>query len=114
VVVGEAAAVSEKLGVLLNNLDEVEVEALPESLPENIEVNVASLAQVGDQITVADLKAPEGVAILTDEAQVVVRIGELAAEEPEEPVEGEAQMPEVIGEDKAAEGEEAAEESEEK
>lgn len=114
VVVGEPSAVTEKLGVLLNNLDEVEVEALPEALPENIEVSVAHLAQVGDQITVSDLKAPAGVTILTDEAQVVARIGELAAEEPEEPTEAEAQMPEVIGEDKTSEGEEAAEGTDEK
>lgn len=109
VINGEAAAVTEKLGVLLTNLDEVEVEALPEALPENIQVDVASLAQVGDQITVADLQAPEGVTILTDDSQVVARIGELAAEEPEEPAEGEAQMPEVIGEKPA---EEAAEDEE--
>jgi large subunit ribosomal protein L25 len=107
VVIGEPVAVTEKLGILLNSLDEIEVEALPEALPENIEVNVAELAAVGDQITVADLKAPEGVTVLTDESQVVARIGELAAEE-EEPVVDEAAMPEVIGEKEAAEGEEAA------
>lgn len=113
IIVGEPAAVAEKLGVLLNSLDEVEVEALPEALPENIEVQVEKLAQVGDQVTVADLKAPAGVTILTDEAQVIARIGELAAEEVEVVAE-EAQMPEVIGAKPAAEGEEAAAAPEEK
>ena len=113
IIMGEPAAVAEKLGVLLNSLDEVEVEALPEALPENIEVQVEKLAQVGDQVTVADLKAPAGVTILTDEAQVIARIGELAAEEVEVVAE-EAQMPEVIGAKPAAEGEEAAAAPEEK
>ncbi len=112
-IVGEPTAVTEKLGVLLASLDEVEVEALPEALPENIQVDVAALAAVGDQITIADLKAPEGVTILTDEAQVIARIGELAAEEPEEPTADEGQLPEVIGEDKAAEGEDGAAEDKE-
>src|SRR5258706_14100522 len=35
VLTGEPAAVTEKLGLLLQNLDEVEVEALPTDLPEN-------------------------------------------------------------------------------
>jgi large subunit ribosomal protein L25 len=108
VVTGEPKAVSEKLGVLLTPLSEVEVEALPEALPENIEVNVESLANLDEQITIADLKAPDGVTILTQADQVVARIGEMMKEEEVQPTE-EAQMPEVIGEaEKAAEGEEPA------
>ena len=55
-------------------ITEVEVEALPESLPENIEVNIEHLALVDDQVTVGDIKAPQGVTILTDSGQVVVKI----------------------------------------
>lgn len=89
VLAGEAQAVTEKLGVLIQNLSEVEVEALPDKLPENIEVNIEDLAEVGDQITVADLKVADEVTITTDPAQTVVRITEVPAEpEPEEPAEG--------------------------
>lgn len=80
-VIGEPKAVVDKIGLLMNITDEVEVEALPENLPENIEVNVEHLAAIDDQVTVADLKAPEGVEILTDKEQVVSKIGELITKE---------------------------------
>lgn len=78
---GVARAVAEKLGVLLQTLSEVEVEALPDRIPENIEANVESLAKLGDGITVGDLKTGEGVAILTDPGVTIARIAELAKEE---------------------------------
>jgi len=53
---GEPKAVSDKLGLLLQPLSEVEVEALPADLPEFIEVNVESLADVNDQMAVSTLK----------------------------------------------------------
>lgn len=84
VVTGEPKAVSEKLGILLQQISEVEVEALPADLPENIEVAVENLAAVGDQITVDDLKAPTGVEVLTDPNQVVVKIDELVSKEAQE------------------------------
>lgn len=107
--VGEPKAVTEKVGVLLTPFDEIEIEALPEAIPDKIEANIEHLAEVGDQFTVADLKAPEGVAIIEDATTVLAQIGELAQEEPEEAPEGEATMPEVIGEKEKAEA--ATEES---
>ncbi|MGH7204074.1 MAG: 50S ribosomal protein L25 [Candidatus Levyibacteriota bacterium] len=83
VLVGEAKAVTDKVGLLLQNLSDVEVESLPDSLPENVEINVEHLAEIGDQITVADLKTPEGVEVLTDPAQTVAKVNELVVEEPE-------------------------------
>lgn len=83
VLIGEAQAVAEKAGMLLQTLNDVEVEALPEKLPENIEVSVEHLATVGESLTVADLKAPEGVTILSEEAQTIAKIAELVAPEPE-------------------------------
>lgn len=84
VVVGEAVAVTEKIGLQLQSLSEVEVEALPEDLPENIEVPVEHLAAIDEQITVGNLKAPKGVTILTDANQTVVKIEELVSEEAKE------------------------------
>lgn len=83
VTLNEAKAVTDKLGILLQPLSEVEVEALPEDLPEKIEVDVASLSAVDEQITVSDLKLPKGVEILTDSSQVVVKIAELVTKEAE-------------------------------
>ena len=116
VLTGEPLAVTEKLGILLQTQNEVEIEALPEALPENIEVDVAHLAQVDDQVLVSDLKAPEGVEILTDAGQTVAKIGELVVEEPEpeEPAEGEegAESETTDEGEKSDEGEKAEEDSE--
>lgn len=94
---GEPKAVTEKIGTLIQPLSEIEVEALPTELPEKIEINVEPLAAIDDQITVADVKTPEGVTVLTDAGQVIVKIDELAAPEPE-----------PVVEETAAEGEEGA------
>ena len=83
-VVGVPKAETEKVGLLMNIISEVEVEALPEDLPEHIDVNVESLAAVDEQITVADLKVPQGVTILTEPEQVVAKIGELVSKEAQE------------------------------
>lgn len=108
VIIGEPKAVTEKAGVLLTPLSEIEVEALPAELPDSIEVDVASLAVLDEQITVGDLKIQEGVNILTEKEQVVARIGEMMKEEVVEPAE-ETQLPEVIGEkEKEAQGETAS------
>lgn len=87
---GEAKAVTDTVGLLLQTLNEVEVEALPTDLPESVEINVTNLAAVGDQVKVSDIKKITGVDILTDAEQVVANIGELVAPEKEEPVEEEA------------------------
>lgn len=81
VFVGEPIAVTNKIGILLEQLSEIEVEALPTDLPENIEVNVEKLANVDEQITVADIKVPTGVTVLSDTNQVVAKIGELITKE---------------------------------
>lgn len=106
---GEAQAVSDKAGVMLQSLSEVEVEALPDKLPDSIEVPVESLAAVGDQITVADLKVADEVTVTTDPSQTVVKIAELTVEEPEpeEAPEGEevAEAAEGEAKEENAEGE---------
>lgn len=86
VAVGESKAVLDKVGLLEQPLSEIEVEALPTDLPEKIEVNVENLAQVNDQIIVSDVKAPEGVTILTETSQLVFKIGELVTKAMEEQI----------------------------
>lgn len=105
-IIGEPKAVVDKIGLLMNILSEVEVEALPEELPEKIDVNVEHLASIDDQITVADLKAPVGVEVLTDPAQIVSKIGELITKEAAEEAAAEAAAAEAAKEESAtAEGE---------
>lgn len=111
---GEPKAVSEKIGLLMTPVSEVEIEALPDALPEKIEVPVENLAEVGQSITIADLKVPQGVEILNEKEQVVANISELISKEAEELAQEEAAEAEAAkeeaGEEAAAEGEEKKEE----
>ncbi len=109
VTVNEAKAVTEKIGILMQVLNEVEVEALPTELLEKIELNVENLAQIDEQIVVGELKVAENVQILTDPTQVVVKIGELVSKEAQEQAAEEAaKAEEAKAEAKAEEGEEQA------
>jgi large subunit ribosomal protein L25 len=104
VLVGEARAVREKVGVLLQTISEIEIEALPDKLPEHIEVNVEGLGEIGAGITVEDLKVGEGVEVLTDAAVIIARIAEPAKEEPvEAPTEAGASENAPATEEKGAE-----------
>lgn len=123
--VGEPKAVTDKLGVLLSQLNELEVEALPTDLPEKIEVNVENLAVVNDEIKVNQIKAPAGVEILNDPELTAFKIGELVTKEVEEEAAAEEAAAEAAAEETAestegvertegAEGEEPKAEGEKK
>ncbi len=80
--VGESPAV--KAGAnLVKVMHELEIEADPANLPHEIEVDITSLAAVGDQIHVSDLVIPHGVTVKADAEEVVALIQEVV-EEPEE------------------------------
>jgi large subunit ribosomal protein L25 len=82
-------------GVLDQPLREVVVSALPDALPDHLEADVTELA-IGDSITVSDLTAPEGVAIVSDPEIVVASVvapSAIVVEEPEELEEGEEEEP---------------------
>jgi len=102
-IIGDAPAVTQKIGVLIQPLTEVEVEALPTDLPEKLTVSVAKLEKIDDSVTVKDLKPLTGVKILTSENQVLAIIEALAKEEVVTPPAAEAAPAE--GEAKLAEGE---------
>ena len=109
--VGEPKAVTDKIGVLLQSLSEVEVEALPADLPEHIEISVEGLSQIDDNLTVADLKVPTGVEIMAEPAEMVFRIAELVSEEAEELAAEEEAASEAASEEGGAEGEKSSEET---
>lgn len=111
-VVGEAPAVKELGGVLIVNRNEIEVEALPTDLPENITVDVSSLAEIGASITAADLKYDrEKVTLLIEPEEVIVTVEEPAPEEVVEPT-PEEEVAEPGAEAPAEGGEPAPEEAE--
>lgn len=115
-IVGESPAVEKKVGLLLTPVSEVEVEALPSDLPENIEVDITKLESIGDEIRVKDLKVDRSkIEVLADEELVVVAIGELVTKEMEAlEAEVEAEQAEAAAEAAAETGAEAPAEGEEK
>jgi len=84
-IVGESPAVKDKIATLLTLLTEIEVEAYPADIPEEIEVDISGLTEIDQTITVEQLKAPSTAKIMTDPAQDVVKLAELVAKEVEEP-----------------------------
>ena len=109
--VGEAEGA--KVGGVVSLVQrELNVEALPMSIPEHIEVDVTAMV-IGDVKRLEELRAPEGVTFLDDlHETVIVTVSaprvEVEPEVEEELEEGEeAELDEAAGED-AEEGEESS------
>jgi len=112
--VGEAPVADNPEVVVTQVLNAIEIEALPQDLPEVIEVDISTLETVDDEITVADLDLGEDIAILTDPSETIVSVGYVAQEEVAEEEEAEELAePKVVERGKKeaageeAEGEEA-------
>jgi len=112
--IGESPAVKEKVGILIQPLTEVEVEALPTELPDKLELDITGLKEVDDAVTVADLKVPKGVKVLASEKEVLTKIEPLAKEEEVAPPEEEVPAEEVPEEEKPPEEKARPEPTEEK
>ena len=82
-------------GVFMHNVQHINVEALPDELPEFLIADISTL-EVGDNIHVRDLVVPAGVTVLDAEDEIVASVVPPAKEE--EVVEEEAAEPAVIGE----------------
>lgn len=103
--VGEAPAIRDRGGILVQNMNSVEVECLPANMPHNIEVDLSVLTELDQAVHVKDLSVDEGVTILTDPEQSIVQIArskveveiaeELMAAEAEAEAEAEEEMAEA-------------------
>ena len=117
VYVGESPAVKDLSGILVKNINDVEVEALPTDLPHEIEVDISGLKTFEDQIIISDIKL-EKAEIVGHEADDVVAL----IQEPKSQEELDAELAEPTGDVSAvevetggeAEGETPAEGGEEK
>ena len=83
VFIGESIAVKEQGGILVKNINSIEVEALPQDLPHEIQVDIANLKYLKDQILLKELKLPSGVGIKDKEKleEIVALIQEPISEE---------------------------------
>ena len=71
---GISNAVKSGIGNLVKVLHEVEVEALPADLPHNLVVDISKLESLDNNIIVSDIKLPAGVAVVTNDADIVASI----------------------------------------
>jgi large subunit ribosomal protein L25 len=106
--VGDAAVLENYDALIVAGISEVEVESLPQDLPETIEVDVSGLAEIGDAIYLKDIPAPANVEFLTDLEELVAVASAVKEEAAEEEVEEELEAeegaePEVIEHGKAEE-----------
>ena len=72
-VIGREDSQGVKDGGVLEFTHELEIETLPMSIPDVIEVDVSAL-NVGDAIHVKDLKLPENVEVLADPDEIVANV----------------------------------------
>lgn len=101
VTVGESTAVDKLGGTLLHMLESVKVKALPDHLPQSIDLPIDSLVDFDATVHVRDLAIPSDVTLLTDPDEIVARVQQPRIEE-EVVVAAEAEAAE--GEGVAAEG----------
>lgn len=70
--------------MVIRNLETVEIEALPKDLIDELVVDVSGLIEIGDKVTVADIKVPSGVVIITDLDHPIATVEETKAQISEE------------------------------
>lgn len=119
-ITGEAVGVKTEGGFVDVITREVEVECLPQSIPENIVVDISAL-HLHQSIKIEDLSPPPDVEIVSDPHAVIVLIEaptkeEVVEVEEEEEVEvmAEGEEPEVIKKEKPEEEEKETKEKEKK
>lgn len=72
---------AEKAGhMVIRSLEAVEIEALPKDLIDELTVDVSRLTEIGDKVTVADIKVPAGVVILTELEHAIATVEETKAQ----------------------------------
>lgn len=80
--VGEAPVLKGE-ATLAKVLHAIEVECLPRNLPQQIEVDITALVNIGDSIHVSDLKIPAHVELIAEPTDVVI-VANAVVEEVEE------------------------------
>jgi large subunit ribosomal protein L25 len=102
-------------GLLTQTRETIDVRGLPDALPSSFEVDVTGLAEIDQAIHVSDLTVPEGVEILTDGDEMIVKLSAPVLQiQPEEEVsEGEIEEAAAAGGVEGAEGVEDTAEGEE-
>ena len=83
----------------------MEIEALPQDIPHEINVDISALKTFEDRILASDIKLPTGVKLLTDPEQIValVTVHQEVEEELATPIEENVESVEKIEKEKKVE-----------
>jgi large subunit ribosomal protein L25 len=103
----------EQGGIMEHDLRELEIQALPDRMPDKIEIDVSNM-QIGDTVLVRDIRIAEDVEIIDEPEKTIISMlapkvvkeeveGEEATGEAETAVKEETAEPEVISQQKAEE-----------
>ena len=71
---GEAGAIKNFGGTLVKNIQEIQVQALPQNLPHEIKVNLETLDELEKSILIKNLIIPNGVKILKNPEEIVAQV----------------------------------------
>lgn len=109
--VGEAPAVKELGGVLVKNIDSINIRCLPADLPKEIIADISVLATFNDHIRIKDLEVSDKVQINLDSETVIAVVSPPRSEEELEELETEVEedISQVEGMEEKVEGEEGEE-----
>lgn len=118
--IGQAPAEINLAAVVVTGISELEIECLPENMPERIEVDATVLVDMDSAIYVRDLDLPDTFDVLSDPDEMIASVTYVTIEEEEEEEEetelaellDEDVEPEVIEKGKKEDGEFEAEEEE--
>ena len=81
VIVGESPAVKSLGGILVKNLNEIEVEGLPQDLPHQFDVDISKLEKFGDHFLVKDIKVSDKLTVMINSDDIIALIQEPISEE---------------------------------
>jgi large subunit ribosomal protein L25 len=109
---GSSRAVEENIGFLVTPFESLEVRCLPDKLPSELTVDISGLNEIGDSISVGDLKLSEGVELASDVSKSAT-LAYITPPQKEIVEEEEEKKEELAEEGEEKEGEEVEEELEE-
>lgn len=112
--IGESPAVTSNIGVIDQPVNEIEIEALPADLIDEVAFDISKLTDIDQEVFVSDLLVPATVTILTEPETLVMKVGPLVTADMQATLEAAEAVTEAAQAEEAAEGEVAAAEGEEK
>ncbi len=71
--IGEAFGVKQEGGILDTVITEMQLNCLPENIPDSIDIDVTDL-KVGENLHVNEIKLPEGVSLTAESSELVVSV----------------------------------------